>query len=141
MTRIESSRLSYDAESGRHTLDGVPFTGVVFSVRPNGHPEAESELRDGLNWGFSRSWYSTGAKLGEAEMRAGVLHGRAKEWHKNGQLASEGEYEYGITLWERKWDENGTLLSDYQLKPSDRQYRNLEQRRRVYGRWLDDLTG
>ena len=140
MTRIESSRLEYDAESARHTLDGVPFTGVVFSVWPNGQLESESELRDGLNWGFSRSWHSTGAKLGEAEMRAGALHGRSREWHKNGQLASDGEHEYGITLWERKWDENGTLLTDYELKPSDRQYHNLEKRRQAYGR-SDGSTG
>ncbi len=134
MTRVESSQLGYDAASGRHTFEGEPFSGVAFSVWANGKMEAESELRDGLNWGLSRSWYSTGAKLGEAEMRAGVLHGRAKEWHKNGQLASEGEYEFGIPLWERKWDENGGLLSEYELKPTDRQHRDLEQRRRVYGR-------
>lgn len=140
MTRIESSRLDYDAESGRHTLQGVPFTGVVFSAWPNGQLESESELRDGLNWGFSRSWYSTGAKLGEAEMRAGVLHGRSREWHKNGEIASDGEYEYGIVLSERKWDENGTLTSDYRLKSTARMYRNLDKRRQAHGE-SDGTTG
>lgn len=134
MERVEHSCLTYDPESGRFTRGGTPFTGVVFSCWPDGRLEAESELRDGLNWGFSRSWRSTGGKLGEAEMRAGVLHGRAKEWHKNGQLAADGEYEYGIALWEKKWDEGGELVSEYELKPSDRRYRDLVQRRRAYAR-------
>jgi antitoxin component YwqK of YwqJK toxin-antitoxin module len=139
MTRVEGSRLHYDAKSGRHTFEGVPYTGASFAVWPNGQLEAESELRDGLEWGFSRMWYSNGAKLGECEMRAGALHGRSKEWHENGQLASDGEFEYGITLWEQKWDENGKLLSGYRLKESDGQYKDLEQRRRVYGRLDDEM--
>jgi hypothetical protein len=131
--RVLGSALHHDAGLAHFALDGVPFTGVSYSVWPNGQPDAESELQDGVNWGFSRSWYSTGQPLGVATMRAGVLHGRSQEWHPNCQLKAEGEYEYGITIWVREWSADGTLTKEYRLTTADRAYRSLMSRRRAYG--------
>ena len=131
--RVPSNWLGYDAVSSRHTLDGVPFTGTVYSVWPNGQLDCESELREGLNWGASRCWYSTGAKFGEAAMRAGVVHGKSREWHPEGRLKAEGEYEYGIALWEREWSADGALTREYKLTEADRAYKSLASLRRAYG--------
>ncbi len=139
--RVLGSSLHYDERYGLYTLDGEPFTGVSYSVWPNGRLDSESELRDGLNWGVSRSWYSTGQPLGEATMRAGVLHGRSREWHTNGQFAEDGEYEYGIALWERKWDEAGALVEEYTLTEADRNFELLRSFRRTYGGSQDAEPG
>jgi hypothetical protein len=48
-------------------------------------------------------------------------------------LAEEGEYEYGIPLWERKWDEHGVLVEEYTLDKSDSNFGLLQNFRRVYG--------
>jgi hypothetical protein len=131
--RIKGSRLVYDAPSGLFLLKDQPFTGVSYSRYPNGKRETETEWRDGLNWGRTRHWYVDGLLLGDAQMERGVCHGPFKEWHPNGAIAEEGECEYGIVIWQKKWGVDGNLVDDYRLKKSDRQYKSLQQRRRVYG--------
>ncbi|WP_060048285.1 toxin-antitoxin system YwqK family antitoxin [Burkholderia ubonensis] len=131
MQRILSSQLEYPGD-GLYYLNGEPFSGISYTLR-DGWEKSETEIRQGLQWGTTKEWYEPGRPMREATFFKGVLHGRAREWHKNGQLAEDGEYEYGITLWEKSWDENGGLLEDFQLTEEDEDFQVLQQYRAIYG--------
>jgi antitoxin component YwqK of YwqJK toxin-antitoxin module len=132
MQRVAAKELEY-AEDGLYYFNGKPFTGTAIYYLKSGWENAEMEFRDGLQWGPAKEWYGPGIPMRDATFLNGALHGRAKEWHKNGQIAEDGEYEHGITLWEKKWDEQGNLESDYVLKESDSNFEMLKKFRLLYG--------
>ena len=132
MERIPAESLSYSDDDGRYYANGIPFTGLAFSVHPDKSLESESEYRNGLGWGTSKSWHRNGTLAYQASFFRDVVHGRVREWLDTGQIVSDGEYEYGITIWEKNWDKNGKLIKDYALQKTDRQYASLERRRRLY---------
>src|SRR5688572_5350673 len=100
MNRIPAKTVSL-AEDGLSYCEGQPFTGVAYTEFPDGAPRSETEYREGLVWGHSRSWHKNGALLDESEFSRDVLHGVAREWSPSGALVSELVCEYGITLSER----------------------------------------
>jgi antitoxin component YwqK of YwqJK toxin-antitoxin module len=132
MRRVPAKSLSYPGD-GLYYLDGVPFAGVAYFPKPDGWVEGETEYRDGLRWGLVREWYRSGALAYEASFFRDAVHGRKREWHENGQLASDGGYEYGITVWEKKWDEQGRPIDDYRVRETDPDYKTIQHHRRVYG--------
>lgn len=113
-------------------LDGTPFTGVAYTLAKDGRVKAEMEYRRGLRWGSTEEWYGVDRPMVRSTFYRGVLHGRAREWHTNGQLAEDGEYEFGITLWEKHWDEAGRPTRDYTLAESDPDFERVLQGRRLY---------
>jgi antitoxin component YwqK of YwqJK toxin-antitoxin module len=130
--RVPASELTY-MRDGLHHLDGQPFTGIAFNLTKDGSLKSELAYRDGLLCGRTREWYATGQPMVDSTYYRGALHGRASEWHRNGQLAEDGEYEYGITLWEKTWDEHGNVTRDVVLQESDPAYQMLLNFRRIYG--------
>lgn len=133
MHRIPLNSLDYHDDDRRFYLNDKLFTGVAFTLNKDGQLKSEVTYRDGQPWGATREWYRTGQPMVDSTYVMGQLHGRAREWHANGQLAEDGEYEYGITLWEKKWDENGRIIDDYQMKESDPDYQTLLHYRTFYG--------
>lgn len=132
MKRVPANKVSF-AEDGLYYCEGAPFTGTAYATFPNGALENESEYRDGLPWGKSRSWDMDGSLFAESDMYRDALHGAAREWSPGGQLISETVAEYGVTLREREWDEQGNLLKDYELKEGDPDYTVLHEFRKLYG--------
>lgn len=132
MKRVLTKMISF-AEDGLSYYDGEPFTGVAYAEWPDGTLESESEYREGLPWGKSKSWHKDGNLFAECEMFQDALHGFAREWSANGQLISEIKAEYGIVLRERRWNEQGELLEDYELKETDSDFTQLLEYRKLYG--------
>ncbi len=132
MKRVPADSLDYRAEDGRQCLDGVPFTGVAYYLDGQGQLVGEIEYRDGLEWGLKREWYGPDEPYYEGRFFMGVLHGKEREWHDNGQLAEEGDYEYGFALRRKKWDEDGNLEEEFELKETDPDYKRLENYRSMY---------
>jgi antitoxin component YwqK of YwqJK toxin-antitoxin module len=56
--RIDYDRLDLDDELA--SLDGVPFTGVVYSLHRDGSLESEGPYRDGLPEGVQEQWHPGG---------------------------------------------------------------------------------
>lgn len=131
MRRVPLKSLDYDERTGHSVVEGEPFTGVAEVIK-NGVVTCEVEYREGLRWGATREWYLTGQPMVESSLWRDALHGRAREWHRNGQLAEDGEYAYGIALWAKAWDENGTLIKDFALPPGDPGFERIEEHRRRY---------
>jgi hypothetical protein len=130
--RIPLDSLDYHDNDRRYYLDDKLFTGVAFTLNKDGKLKSEVTYREGLPWGPTKEWYRTGQPMVDSTLVMGRLHGRAREWHANGQLAEDGEYEYGLTLWEKTWDENGRIVDDYQMKESDPDYQTLQHYRALY---------
>lgn len=130
--RVPAKKVSM-ARDGLHYCDGQPFTGIAYTEYPDGTPRSESEYREGLVWGRSRSWHKNGAPSDESHFFRDVLHGVAREWSPEGVLVSEVVCEYGITLSERTWDERGNLVEEYQLQETDADFATLQEFRRLYG--------
>lgn len=131
-SRVLTSEVTYGEDDGRYYCDGSPFTGVAYSLAPDGKLDSESEYRYGLAWGQARSWHRNGTLAYEAQFYRDVIHGTKREWHENGQMQTEVRCEYGITLSEKVWDDQGRLLKDYQLKESDSDYQSLLKYRRIF---------
>ncbi len=112
--------------------DDKLFTGVAFTQNKDGTLKCEVTYQNGLPWGPTKEWYPSGQPLVDSTLVMGALHGRAREWHANGQIAEDGEYEYGLTLWEKNWDENGQIVHDYQMKETDPDYQTLQRYRARY---------
>jgi antitoxin component YwqK of YwqJK toxin-antitoxin module len=129
--RVPADSLSYPGD-GRQYLDDEPFTGVAYYLDDQGQLVGEIEYRNGLEWGLKREWYAPDEPYYEGNFFMGVLHGRKREWHDNGQLAEDGDYEYGFALRRKKWDEDGDLEEEYELKESDSDYTRLEKFREIY---------
>jgi antitoxin component YwqK of YwqJK toxin-antitoxin module len=130
MKRVPEDSLDYTGD-GFYYLDERPFTGVGYSVSEDGWLETETEYRDGLEWGLRRQWYAPNKLLAEAELSRGVKHGKERLWHRNGKLKEEGDYELGTTLKRKKWDENGNLEEDFELKETDSNFKLLQQFREI----------
>jgi antitoxin component YwqK of YwqJK toxin-antitoxin module len=117
---------------GNWLHDGRPFTGVAYTLAPDGSVNSEATFRHGLQWGPVWERFRSGGLYYEATFFRGVLHGRKREWRANGQWAEEGEYEYGIALWKKKWSPSGELVEDYHLRESDPAFGRLQQLRQVF---------
>jgi len=128
--RVPHESLEY--AEGHMYLSGEPFTGVGYFVDDKGKLEGEITYRDGLRWGLKRGWFDSGTLAHESPMFLGVLHGKKREWHRNGQLAEEGDYELGFPLGKKRWDENGKLIEEYELKETDPDYKKLQEYRQIF---------
>ncbi|WP_338865153.1 hypothetical protein [Myxococcus stipitatus] len=71
--------------------------------------------------------------MDEAEFYKDVVHGIAREWTSSGVLVSEFVCEFGITMSERRWDDDGTLTDEFHLKESDSNFALLQSFRKAYG--------
>jgi hypothetical protein len=119
---------------GRHTLGGVPYTGIVFDRYPGGAKKARYSLEDGRAEGAWTEWHDSGgisfygewrAGLGEgafvyfhpngeirerAIARADIWHGVAEGWHPNGAKAFERVYDQGKLTSEQRYSESGEAI-------------------------------
>jgi antitoxin component YwqK of YwqJK toxin-antitoxin module len=136
MFRVPNDALEYD--EGVMLLDGEPFDGVGYMVDDAGQLVGEIEYRDGLEWGMKRGWNVPDQLYYEGRFFRGVLHGKQREWHSNGQLAEDGDFEFGFVLRKKRWDDEGNLLEEYELKETDPDYASLQDYRRMY---RDELAG
>jgi antitoxin component YwqK of YwqJK toxin-antitoxin module len=131
MKRISNDRLAYDEESGGFLLDGEPFTGVGFSLYPDGSVRSEIAYRDGFFDGASKKWSADGILTGEQHFRRGAAHGEARKWRESGQLAEEGHYEYGIPISIKTWDADGAVTKDFKLTETNPNYQSLLRARQL----------
>lgn len=88
---------------------------------------------DGHVEGISRSWYQSGQLENELNYLGEGLHGICRWWYPTGRLKAEGLYEYAIRLHERRYDENGVLMEEKLLDPTDSSHGFLELKRKIWG--------
>jgi antitoxin component YwqK of YwqJK toxin-antitoxin module len=106
-----SRRVNYDDlefDDQQALLDGIPFTGLVFSVYQGGALESERLYRDGLPEGLQQSFYLDGSlkKKSFAVWSRGSTE--VFEYYQNGVLKSYRRYVDQISVEEKAWNPDGT---------------------------------
>jgi hypothetical protein len=137
MKRVRYNELDYPGDNGLYYLGDEPFTGVSVSYH-EGRIAGETEFRDGMAWGVSRSWYPSGAPLSEKQSVAGVFHGLCQEWDEQGRHTLYEVYELGVCVWRRRW-EAGQLAEDWRLAESDNDFATLQMLRKHFLQGLTEL--
>ena len=107
--RVDDRELVIDFDRDDiYTHHGEPFTGMSYSLFPNGTLCAEGSLIDGMETGYFRSWYSNG-QIKEDHPPYNIEDRTYREWHKNGRLAVVGRCKFEKTIERKKWDEVGNV--------------------------------
>jgi hypothetical protein len=133
MKRVPWEELEYPEGNGPCYHGGERFTGVCFTLHPDGTLASESEMQDGVAWGRARRWTRSGVLILDRQLEGDVLHGRAREWHPSGVLAADERWETGICTARRRWAEDGTLVEDWSMDRDSPEYREVLQCYRRYG--------
>lgn len=129
LPRVNEFLLEY--EDDLLSLDGEPFTGIVYSEYSNKQLESEELYENGLPNGLCRTWHENGQLKQEWFADRGRATGIRAEWHDNGRLKSIIYSEYGIVLDRREWDVDGTLKTSERTKLSAHQASYLEKMRKA----------
>lgn len=129
-----------------------PFTGIIFTLHPNGNRFVEKSFIKGLEEGQWTIWYPDGTKMKTGHIENGLKNGPVTEWWENGKLKYvqpyvngkkngkwESWYDTGVKWTERDfendmlngkvlvWDSLGKLSKEYRYKNGqllDRDYHN-----------------
>jgi antitoxin component YwqK of YwqJK toxin-antitoxin module len=112
---------------------GQPFTGFAVEFFPDGTLRSEVHHVNGLRHGPSREWYPSGRLMVEANHWHGGLHGYEHTWNEQGRLISERIHEFGIEIAWKRWDEQGSLIKDWRINPTDSLYNEWQLRRQKWG--------
>ena len=129
MKQITVKDLDYE-DDGRVSYEGQLFTGLATDYWASGQLAAEVNYVDGLIDGEVKERHQNGVLKEVSFYRKGEMNEKT-EMHENGQIKLKGEYESGIALWEKKWDSEGNLLSDYILTEENQQYKSLQIIRKI----------
>lgn len=91
-------------------LNGVPFTGIVFSLHRGGDLESECNYVDGLPDGLQQEWYPSGQLAGRAIAVRGRGSSESWRWHPNGTQASYRRNVDQRPVELLDWDEAGRVV-------------------------------
>lgn len=94
------------------------FSGITYSLFPNGNLEFYAFFRDGFKEGDFIEFYEDGKIKSNQYMQRGRTYGERKKWYRNGVLKSEARYEYGVCLTLKEWNEEGVLIKE-KLEPTE----------------------
>jgi hypothetical protein len=131
MEQVPASEVYYHHKPGRWLRDGSPFTGVRHSVLFEGMIRGEGEYRDGVKRRL-RGWLTSGPPAYDYHFFGELPHGPRREWHENGRLSEEAEYEYGVAVWWKRWNAEGTLIEEGRLQEAHPDHATLVRRRQRY---------
>ena len=117
------------------------FSGITYSIFPNGNIEFYAFFRDGFKEGEFVEFFNNGKIKSIQYMQRGRIYGVEKTWYSNGILKSEARYEYGVCLTSKEWDEEGNLIKnkseptedDIKLRNSQEKYYKKIIERELYG--------
>jgi len=107
---VDSLKVSIENNCFFSLYNGIPFTGIGYSVYENGKLSGEVNLKDGKFDGLLEEWYENGQLKREIKYKEGKNDGLRKEWYENGQLDRIIKYKEGkkVGIY-RGWYENGQL--------------------------------
>ncbi len=98
-----------------YRYEGELFTGIEYDVDKEGQVISESGHFQGMPWGFSRTWSSTGILRKEYGLEYGCAVGYFRKWYLSGKLKQESFIEHGVPIRYKKWDKDGELIENFDL--------------------------
>ena len=107
----------YDIYEHSANGDEKPFTGLLYETYDNGQIAFYGYVTDGIYDGEKVTFYKNGQMKSYCKMKLGGYYGKCYRRYENGQLKEIREIsEDRKHEWIKKWDENGVLLEDRQLR-------------------------
>lgn len=88
------------------------FSGITYSLFPNGNLEFYAFFRDGFKEGDFVEFYNDNKIKCIQNMQRGRTYGLRTIWYRNGVLKSKARYEYGVCLTSKEWNEEGVLVKE-----------------------------
>lgn len=120
LKRISRLQIEHTSEY-LYRYKGELFTGIEYDVDKKGQIISESGHLQGVPWGFSRTWSSTGILREEYGLKHGGAVGYFRRWYSSGKLKTESFIEHGVPIRSKKWDKEGELIESFDLfNPEDR---------------------
>jgi len=83
---------------------------TAVGLKPNGEKCPDTNLVNGN--GIVCYYHKNGQKAAERTYKDGKLHGLFTRWYENGQKEGEFTVKDGGVISEKRWDENGNLVTD-----------------------------
>lgn len=124
MNYINFEEIDYDYENRIYIHNEEAFSGIAFEVNSLNSLE-ETMIIGGLKNGYYREWYPLGILKIEVHLFNNIYHGLKWEWYESSNIKSQAIYEFGILIKENIWDDNGELVSKYQINENTSQYNSL----------------
>lgn len=112
------------------------FSGIAYSVFPNGNLEFYAFFRDGFKDGEFVEFYDDNKIKCIQNMRKGRTYGARRIFHKNGTKKLEARYEYGVCLTFKEWDEDGNLIKE-KSKPTENDIKLRDSQEKFYKKVLE----
>ena len=88
------------------------FSGITYSLFPNGNIEFYAFFREGFKEGEFVQFYEDNKIKCIQNMRRGRTYGIRRMFYKDGTKKLEARYEYGVCLTLKEWDEEGNLIKN-----------------------------
>lgn len=107
------------------------FSGIAYSVFPNGNLEFYAFFRDGFKDGEFVEFYDDNKIKCIQNMRKGRTYGTRRIFYKNGTKKLEARYEYGVCLTFKEWDEDGNLIKE-KSKPTEDDIKLRDSQEKFY---------
>jgi antitoxin component YwqK of YwqJK toxin-antitoxin module len=112
--RVNFDDLELDDELA--LLNGMPFTGIVFSERGDGSLESETCYVDGLPDGLELEWHPAGQLAKRAMAVRGNGLSVAETWYPSGARRSVKRYIDRRLTEAEAWDEDGRPIDPERLE-------------------------
>jgi antitoxin component YwqK of YwqJK toxin-antitoxin module len=84
-------------------------------------PPNTNSIQDGLY----REWNENGIQITESTVRNGKQEGIVREWSDDGKLINDSYYENGLQVSQKKWDENGKVIVDFDRRKKDNEIQEV----------------
>jgi antitoxin component YwqK of YwqJK toxin-antitoxin module len=97
---------------------GEAFTGIGYHVDKDKKIISEQSYFEGMRWGFSRKWRDNNTLKEEYSWRYDGPNGNCKKYYLDGQLKEDFFADHGIVVLRKKWNKEGDLIEDFNLKNS-----------------------
>ncbi|MHC1748100.1 MAG: toxin-antitoxin system YwqK family antitoxin [Cellulosilyticaceae bacterium] len=88
------------------------FSGIAYSLFPNGNSEFYAFFKDGFKDGDFVEFYEDNKIKCIQNMKRGRTHGIRKIFYKDCTKKLEARYEYGVCLSSKEWNEEGVLVKE-----------------------------
>ena len=93
---VDSLKVSIENNCFFSLYNGIPFTGIGYSVYENGKLSGEINLKDGKFDGLLEEWYENGQLKREIKYKEGKKDGLSKQWDEKGNLVKEENWKDGV---------------------------------------------
>lgn len=94
------------------------FSGIAYSLFPNGNLDFYAFFKDGFKEGDFVEFYENNNIKCIQNMQRGRTYGIRRIFYKDGTKKLEARYEYGVCLTLKEWNEEGQLIRE-KLEPTE----------------------